>query len=129
MPAKQAATLLRCADKQLWRRIDHCVSQARALDDMSAVQIVGIDETSLRRGQSDISVVHDLDTERLRFATEGRDHQTVVDWFHVVAMATRRWTRAARGFRTAKNFIGIAYLRKSKLEPLPAHPFAAAVHR
>ena len=37
--------------------------------------------------------------------------------------------RAARGFRTAKNFIAIAYLRMSKLKHLPAHPFAAAAHR
>jgi transposase len=80
MPVKQAASLLRCADKQLWRRIEHYVAQARALDDMSAVQIVGIDETSLRRGQSYITVVHDLDAKRLLFATEGRDHQTVVDF-------------------------------------------------
>ena len=80
MPVKQAAVLLRCADKQLWRRIDHYVAQARALDDMSAVQVVGIDETSLQRGQSYITVVHDLDTKRLLFATEGRDHQTVVDF-------------------------------------------------
>ena len=34
--------------------------------------------------------------------------------------------RAARGFRTATNFIAIAYLRMSKLTHLPAHPFAAA---
>ena len=34
--------------------------------------------------------------------------------------------RAARGYRTAKNFIAIAYLRLSRLKNLPAHPFAAA---
>lgn len=34
--------------------------------------------------------------------------------------------RAARGFRTARNFIAIAYLRMSKLKQLPAHPFAPA---
>ena len=34
--------------------------------------------------------------------------------------------RAARGFRTASNFIAIAYLRMSKLKHLPAHPFALA---
>ena len=34
--------------------------------------------------------------------------------------------RAARGFRTSKNFIAIAYLRLSKLKHLPAHPFAPA---
>ena len=76
----QAAALLRCADKQLWRRIEHYVEQARALDDMSSVKIVGIDDTSVHKGQSYITVVHDLDAKRLLFATEGRDHQTVVDF-------------------------------------------------
>lgn len=32
--------------------------------------------------------------------------------------------RAARGFRTTRNFIAIAYLRMSRLKHLPAHPFA-----
>ena len=44
------------------------------------MQIVGIDETSLRRGKHYITVVHDLDAKRLLFACEGRDHQTVVDF-------------------------------------------------
>lgn len=80
MPVRQAAALLRCSDKQLWRRIEHYVDAARALEDMSAVSIVGIDETSLRKGQNYITVVHDLQTKRLLFACEGRDHQTVVDF-------------------------------------------------
>lgn len=77
LAVNQAAELLRCTDKQLWRRIKHYVDQARALDDMSTVSIVGIDETSLRRGQDYITVVHDLEAKRLLFATEGRDHTTV----------------------------------------------------
>lgn len=77
LPVRQAADLLRCADKQLWRRIEFYVGQARALESFAGVQVVGIDETSLRRGQHYITVVHDLDAKRLLFATEGRDHQTV----------------------------------------------------
>ena len=80
LPVRQAAALLRCSDKQLWRRIEHYVSAARALDDMSEVGIVGIDETSLRKGQNYITVVHDLEAKRLLFACAGRDHQTVVDF-------------------------------------------------
>ena len=80
LPVRQAAALLRCSDKQLWRRIAHYVSQARALDDMFQVGIVGIDETSLRKGQNYITVAHDLDVKRLLYACEGRDHQTVVDF-------------------------------------------------
>jgi transposase len=37
--------------------------------------------------------------------------------------------RAARGFRTSKNFIAIAYLRLSKLKHLPANPFEPAAPR
>jgi transposase len=80
LPVRQAAALLRCTDKQLWRRIEHYVSAARALDDMSEVSIVGIDETSLRKGQDYITVVHDLQAKRLLFACEGRDHQAVVSF-------------------------------------------------
>ena len=80
LPVRQAAALLRCSDKQLWRRIEFYVDQARALEDFAGVQIVGIDETSLRRGQNYITVVHDLEANRLLFATEGRDHQTVLDF-------------------------------------------------
>jgi transposase len=80
LPVRQAASLLRCADKQLWRRIAFYVGQARALENFAGVQTVGIDETSLRRGQNYITVVHDLDAKRLLFATEGRDHQTVLDF-------------------------------------------------
>ena len=47
-----AALLLRCADKQLWRRIEFYVQQARALEVFADVQIVGVDETRLRRGQN-----------------------------------------------------------------------------
>ena len=34
--------------------------------------------------------------------------------------------RAARGFKTCRNFIVIAYLRMSKLKHLPSSPFAPA---
>lgn len=80
LPVRQAAALLRCSDKQLWRRIEHYVHLARVQDDMSDVSIIGIDETSLRKGQNYITVVHDLKAKRLLFACEGRDHQAVVDF-------------------------------------------------
>lgn len=80
LPVRQAAALLRCSDKKLWRRIEHYVSAARAQEDMSGVRLIGIDETSLRKGQNYITVVHDLDAKRLLFACEGRDHQSVLDF-------------------------------------------------
>jgi transposase len=65
LPARQAAALLRCKDKQLGRRIEFYVDQARALESFTCVQIVGIDEPGLRRGQHCITVVRDLDAKRL----------------------------------------------------------------
>jgi transposase len=72
--------LLRCSDKQLWRRIEFYVQQARALESFSGVTIVGADVTSLQRGQDYITVVHDLDGKRLLFATDGRSHQSMLDF-------------------------------------------------
>jgi transposase len=80
LPVLQAAMLQRCSDKQLWGRIKHYVDAAWALDDMSTVKMVEIDDTSLHKGQSYITVMHDQDAKRLLFATEGRDHQTVIDF-------------------------------------------------
>lgn len=77
LPVRQTARALRVGDKKLWRRIEHYVTEARKKQDMSQVRIVGIDETSLRRGQDYVTVVHDLDAKRLLFCTPGRDHQTI----------------------------------------------------
>jgi len=80
LPVRQAAALLRCSDKRLWRRITLYVNQARALESFADVKIIGVDETSLKRGQNYITVVHDLEAKRLLFATEGRDHRTVLEF-------------------------------------------------
>ena len=77
LPVRQTARALRVGDKKLWRRIEHYVTEARKKQDMSQVRIVGIDETSLRRGHDYVTVVHDLDAKRLLFCTEGCDHQTI----------------------------------------------------
>ncbi|HSI58986.1 MAG TPA: ISL3 family transposase [Ideonella sp.] len=77
LAVRQAAQMLRVRAKALWRRIDHYVGQARAKQDMSSVELIGIDETSLKRGHEYLTVVHDLQAKRLLFATAGRDHRTV----------------------------------------------------
>jgi len=80
LPVRQSARMLRVRDKQLWRRIEHYVTEARRKQDMSKVRIVGIDETSLRRGQDYVTVVHDLEAKRLLFCTPGREHTTVQEF-------------------------------------------------
>jgi transposase len=80
LAVRQAAQMLRVRDKQLWRRIEHYVTEARRKQDMSTVRLVGIDETKLRVGQDYVTVVHDLDAKRLLFATHGREHTAVLEF-------------------------------------------------
>jgi transposase len=77
LPVSQAAGLLRVGAKRLWSRIEHYVTEAKAKQDMSEVRIVGIDETSVKKGHEYITVVHDLEQKRLLFACAGRDHETL----------------------------------------------------
>ena len=80
LPVAQAAQQLRVQSHRLWRRIAFYVKAARAKDDMSEVRQIGIDETSTKKGQQYITVVHDLPAKRLLFVTPGRDHTTVLDF-------------------------------------------------
>lgn len=77
MAVAQAARLMRVAAKRLWTRISHYVPAARVRDDMSQVRLIGIDETSVKKGHEYITVVHDLEAKRLLFACPGRDHSTL----------------------------------------------------
>lgn len=77
LPVAQAAAQLRVASKRLWRRIAHYVPAAREQEIMKDVRVIGIDETSLKRGQDYVTVVHDLEAKQLLFMTAGRRHDTV----------------------------------------------------
>jgi transposase len=77
MPVAAAARLMGEHDTRLWRVVHHYVDQAVAMRDDSAVERVGVDETSSRRGHNYISIFVDLDVPRVLFATEGKDSSTV----------------------------------------------------
>ena len=77
LPVAHAANHMRTTAKRLWRRIKHFVGEARKLDDMSGVRLIGIDETSVKKGHQYITVVHDLEQKRLLFGTAGKDHSCV----------------------------------------------------
>jgi transposase len=77
MPVAALAGLVGEYDKRIWRIVHHYVDQAVAAQDLSAVEQVGIDDTSFRRGQDYVSVFADLAERRAVFVTEGRDQRTV----------------------------------------------------
>ena len=64
-------------DTRIWRVVEHHVHAARDQLDCSGVRRVGVDETSARRGQDDVSIFADMHARRVLFATEGRCADTV----------------------------------------------------
>src|SRR6266516_6276715 len=77
MPVRAVAELVGEHDTRLWRVVHHYVAAARAREDLSTVERVGIDETSFRRGQDYVTLFADLDRRRCVFATPGRDAESV----------------------------------------------------
>src|SRR6266516_1019973 len=77
MPVRAVAELVGEHDTRVWRVVHHYVDAARAREDLSTVERLGIDETSFRRGQDYVTLFADLDRSRCVFATPGRDAESV----------------------------------------------------
>lgn len=77
MPVLQIGKLLGETDKKLWRVIHHYVEEARSKEDFSNVSIIGIDETSCKKGHEYIRLVVDNKDSKVIFACEGKDSLTI----------------------------------------------------
>lgn len=77
MPIHQAAKMLQTTDHKLWRMIDGYVSKGLAVMDLSDVERIGVDETSVKKGHNYISLFVDLEEAKTIFITDGKDHTTV----------------------------------------------------
>jgi len=77
MPVKAIAAIIGEHDTRIWRIINHYVEQAREQEDHSAVTLVGVDETSSKRGHNYVTLFVDLAVSKVLFATEGKDASTV----------------------------------------------------
>ncbi len=77
MPIRALARIVKEHDTRLWRVLGHYVADARAKEDFSTVEQVGVDETASRRGQNYVSLFVDLERSKVLFATEGRNAATI----------------------------------------------------
>jgi transposase len=77
MSVLAAGRLLRVRSRRLWRVIEHHVAKRAPRKVHAEVRAIGVDETASKRGQTYITVFHDLDKPRLLFATPGRDKATL----------------------------------------------------
>ena len=77
MPVLAAARLLGVTDQRLWRLIHHHVDVSRSEQLLTRVTKIGIDETSANAKTPYITVVVDMDSARVVFATPGKDGATI----------------------------------------------------
>ncbi len=76
MPVQQVEKLCRVSDDKLWHMLRSYVDDARELLDMSMLQTLGVDETSIRKGHNYVTVFVDLEQSKTLFVTEGKDSST-----------------------------------------------------
>jgi transposase len=82
MTVNEIAQLVDEHDTRLQRIINHYVDEARAKENYSDVENIGIDETSSKKGHNYITLFVDLEESKVLYVTEGKDASTV-DKFYI----------------------------------------------
>jgi transposase len=77
MPINKIGELLNENAHRLWTIFNHWIGLAYAADMPSAPKILGIDETSRKKGHEYITVAVDIDERRVIHVTEGKDKAAV----------------------------------------------------
>jgi len=80
MPVIKVGDFLGETDKKLWRVINHYVDQARSKEDFSDVSMIGVDETSSKKGHKYITLVVDIKNSKVIFVCEGKDSSTITNF-------------------------------------------------
>jgi len=80
MPVKAIARLVGEHDTRLWRVVHHYVDRARGQRDDSAVQAVGLDDKSVRRGHDYVTVFADLVERKVLFVADGRKAEAIEEF-------------------------------------------------
>ena len=69
---------------KVWKLLDIYVDKARLSEDLSGIDIFGMDETATAKGQDYITLFVDLYKKALVHLSDGKSNQTVVDFFAVL---------------------------------------------
>jgi len=77
MPVSQAARLTGVSDDKLWRMLDVYVNAAQYDENHKNIETVGIDETSVAKGHSYVTLFVDMARKRTIYATAGKGAETV----------------------------------------------------
>jgi transposase len=79
-PVHQVGKILKIWDRKLWHVLDCYVFKGLLQADHSEIKAFGVDETSVKKGHDYISLFVDLNHKKTIHISEGKDHQTVLDF-------------------------------------------------
>lgn len=77
MPILKVAKMLDEHDTKIWRVIIYYIKKSRAKEDFSRVSIVGIDETSFKKGHKYVTIVGDIENSKVIYVCEGKNSSTL----------------------------------------------------
>lgn len=77
MPVHELSRIIKVSDYKIWAILDKYVEKARELESFANIDKIGMDETSIAKGHSYITMFVDLITRRTIFVTDGKDASTV----------------------------------------------------
>ena len=77
MPVRRVGAIIDVDDDKLWRMLERYIGLSREEEDFSAVEAVGIDETSRAKGHEYVTLFVDLHQRKTLFVTEGKGADTI----------------------------------------------------
>lgn len=80
MPVHTVSQIISESDHKIWATLERYVTKALASNDYSDLKVVGMDETSKRKGHDYITLFVDLLKKRTTFIAEGKGHETVKEF-------------------------------------------------
>jgi transposase len=77
MPVTKAADIMDVYPQRLWTMFSYWVGKAHSADDQSGVSVLGVDETSSKKGHTYITVAVDMEERRVIYAVPGKGADTI----------------------------------------------------
>ncbi|MDQ6991079.1 MAG: ISL3 family transposase [Mariprofundaceae bacterium] len=84
MPVHNVSQLVGVSDYLIWRILDVYIDSAKLHEDLSRVDSIGMDETSIAKGHDYITLFVDLKERSTMHVSKGKSHETAVDFVKVL---------------------------------------------
>jgi len=80
MPVNKVSKLTGISNFRIWELLKRYVNRTLETADYSLVEVVGVDETSSKKGHNYVTLFVDLNEKKVIFITEGKSNETVIDF-------------------------------------------------